>query len=226
MSKQKPLTCGYEHSEDKIFQYEGKPVIVPTTKRYPPDTQAASLWLRNRQPAKWRDKQEIEQSGEPLVIIRDYTGRIINDGSPRPADKKPASLPAPAPVLPADPDTSNETPDAEVDNPAPASTASAREPKKVETWSIQRPGRERISALLASGRPVAAPPGTPPERIQFLREAFAKALHDPELIAKAEKSGRIIRYASGEEMTRLVDEAMQMPDDIRQFLVGAVKGQL
>ena len=39
------------------------------------------------------------------------------------------------------PDTSNETPDAEVDNPAPASTASAREPRKVVSWSIQRPSR-------------------------------------------------------------------------------------
>ena len=73
---------------------------------------------------------------------------------------------------------------------------------------------------------MAAPPGTPPERIQFLREAFAKALHDPELIEKAKKSGRVIRYASGEEMAQLVDDAMQMPDDVRQFLVGAVRGQL
>lgn len=55
---------GYEHDEDKIFQYEGEPVIVPTRKHYPPDTQAASLWLRNRQPGRWRDKQEIEHSGK------------------------------------------------------------------------------------------------------------------------------------------------------------------
>ena len=86
--------------------------------------------------------KENERAGEPLVIIRDYTGRIINnanDATPPLADKKPASLPAPA--LPADPDTSNETPDVEVHEPAPASTAPAREPKKVETWSIQRPSR-------------------------------------------------------------------------------------
>ena len=95
------------------------------------------------------------------------------------------------------------------------------------------PDPERTRAILTAweslhkvGRPVAAPPGTPPERIQFLREAFEKALHDPELIEKAKKSGRIIRYASGEEMTQLVDDAMQMPDDIRQLLVKAVKGQL
>ena len=38
---------------------------------YPPDTQAASLWLRNRQSAKWRDKIEAEVGGKdggPLNI--------------------------------------------------------------------------------------------------------------------------------------------------------------
>ena len=50
---------GYEHEEDKIFQYEGQPVRVSTVKHYPPDTQAASLWLRNRQPEKWRDRKDL-----------------------------------------------------------------------------------------------------------------------------------------------------------------------
>jgi len=50
---------GYSHSENKIFHYQGKPVVVPTVKHYPPDTQAASLWLRNRQPDRWRDTKEF-----------------------------------------------------------------------------------------------------------------------------------------------------------------------
>jgi hypothetical protein len=29
-----------------------------------PDTPAASLWLRNRQPAKWRDKLDLEHAGK------------------------------------------------------------------------------------------------------------------------------------------------------------------
>ena len=56
---------GYEHPENKIFHYQGKPVVVPTIKHYPPDTQAASLWLRNRQPELWRDKQDIELKQDP-----------------------------------------------------------------------------------------------------------------------------------------------------------------
>ncbi len=51
---------GYEHEEDKIFNDQGVPLIVPTIKHYPPDTTAAIFWLKNRQPAKWRDKQEVE----------------------------------------------------------------------------------------------------------------------------------------------------------------------
>ncbi len=53
---------GYSHPEDKIFLHEGKPVIVPTTKHYPPDTAAGFIWLKNRQ--GWRDKQEVEHSGK------------------------------------------------------------------------------------------------------------------------------------------------------------------
>jgi hypothetical protein len=55
---------GYTHKEDKIFQYEGVPLIVPTKKYYPPDTQAATFWLKNRRPQDWRDKTDIEHSGE------------------------------------------------------------------------------------------------------------------------------------------------------------------
>jgi len=49
---------GYEHPEDKIFNNGGEPLIVPTIKHYPPDTQAATIWLKNRQPDNWRDRIE------------------------------------------------------------------------------------------------------------------------------------------------------------------------
>jgi len=51
---------GYDHPEDKIFNDQGFPLIIPTTKHYPPDTTAAIFWLKNRQPSKWRDKTEID----------------------------------------------------------------------------------------------------------------------------------------------------------------------
>ncbi|OPX93998.1 MAG: hypothetical protein A4E53_00161 [Pelotomaculum sp. PtaB.Bin104] len=60
---------GYSHPEDKIFLHEGQPVIVPTTKHYPPDTAAAFIWLKNRQSSKWRDKQEIEHTGNVPIRV-------------------------------------------------------------------------------------------------------------------------------------------------------------
>jgi len=60
---------GYSHVEDDIrtvamgMNQGSEIVITPTIKHYPPDTAAASLWLRNRQPGKWRDKVDVEHSG-------------------------------------------------------------------------------------------------------------------------------------------------------------------
>jgi hypothetical protein len=59
---------GYEHKEDQIFQYQGKPVIVPTVKHYPPDPTAAIFWLKNRQRGKWSDKQEIELTNNTIKV--------------------------------------------------------------------------------------------------------------------------------------------------------------
>lgn len=54
---------GYEHEAVKIMQYEGAPVIVPYTEKYPPDTAAMIFWLKNRKKAQWRER--IEHAGDP-----------------------------------------------------------------------------------------------------------------------------------------------------------------
>jgi hypothetical protein len=69
---------GYEHKEDKIFQYEGSPVIVPTIKHYAPDSVAAIFWLKNRRPDLWKDKHEISGLPENKLII---TREVINGKS-------------------------------------------------------------------------------------------------------------------------------------------------
>jgi hypothetical protein len=66
---------GYSFSAVKIFMPAGakEPVYAPYVEHVPPETAAASLWLRNRQPTKWRDKTEHELSGkltlEQLVAL-------------------------------------------------------------------------------------------------------------------------------------------------------------
>lgn len=79
---------GYSHPEDKIFQYEGDPVIVPTMKHYPPDVKAAIMWLQNRQPELWRDKQEVVMSGRVDVsnpfegLSTDELRQLVSQGEP------------------------------------------------------------------------------------------------------------------------------------------------
>lgn len=60
---------GYSHKEDKIFQHNGVPVIVPTIQHYPPDTAAAFIWLKNR--AGWKDKQEVDNTGTITIKFED-----------------------------------------------------------------------------------------------------------------------------------------------------------
>lgn len=53
---------GYSFDAKKIFQHEGKPVIVPYREHIPPDTTACIFWLKNRRPDLWRDKVEFKGS--------------------------------------------------------------------------------------------------------------------------------------------------------------------
>lgn len=51
---------GYEHEAVKIaVDPKGDHTVVPYTKHYPPDTTACIFWLKNRQPARWRDRHEV-----------------------------------------------------------------------------------------------------------------------------------------------------------------------
>lgn len=52
--------CGYQHAEDKIFLYEGKPVVVETVKNYPPEPRACEYWLNNRDSENWSSKQTLD----------------------------------------------------------------------------------------------------------------------------------------------------------------------
>ena len=54
------------------------------------------------------------------------------------------------------------------------------------------------------GRPFVAAPTVPPERLTALREAFAAALRDPELIEEAKKGGLNISYVSPGTLAAIV----------------------
>lgn len=64
---------GYSHRSEKIFNADGSVLRADTIEQYPPDPASMIFWLKNRQPAKWRDKHEHEHSGE-LVVKRVLRG--------------------------------------------------------------------------------------------------------------------------------------------------------
>ena len=59
--------CGYFHEEVKTFLVDGVVVEHLVTKHYAPDVTAAIFWLKNRQPAKWRDVSAVVHSSTKEV---------------------------------------------------------------------------------------------------------------------------------------------------------------
>jgi hypothetical protein len=59
---------GYEHPEIITASFQGQITdTMEVTKHYPPDPTAAIFWLKNRQPDKWRDRQEIVSDSTVLI---------------------------------------------------------------------------------------------------------------------------------------------------------------
>lgn len=71
---------------------------------------------------------------------------------------------------------------------------------------------------MAIGRAFAATPGTPADRAAMLREAFAKALKDPELLAEGKKAKIVFSHISHgqvlKDFTALLD---QTPETLREM---------
>lgn len=77
--------------------------------------------------------------------------------------------------------------------------------------------RRLVAVVLASGnigRPYVAPPGIVPERVKLLREAFMKAMNDPELQADVKKSKLEVHPTSGEELEKIAKESVSQPPEI------------
>ena len=66
--------CGLVKKVERTTKDGG---IVTLKEEVPPDTAAAFIWLKNRKPKEWRDKQEVEHSGEIGVTLNlgKYTPR-------------------------------------------------------------------------------------------------------------------------------------------------------
>lgn len=54
---------GYTFESEKVFQFQGQIFRAATVEHVPPDTTAATFWLKNRRPDQWRDRQSLEHTG-------------------------------------------------------------------------------------------------------------------------------------------------------------------
>ena len=69
---------GYSYHSEKVFQYEGRIVRAQIVEHVPPDVGALRLWLMNRRPNSWRDKQELKLDSSD-AFLKLWTA--ISDGS-------------------------------------------------------------------------------------------------------------------------------------------------
>jgi tripartite-type tricarboxylate transporter receptor subunit TctC len=83
--------------------------------------------------------------------------------------------------------------------------------ERYKTPDISRRAVEVLALGEGFGHPMMAPPGTPADRVKVLREAYASALKDPELVAEAQKGQWEIEHVPGEELQSLADRIMVQP---------------
>ncbi|HWH79469.1 MAG TPA: hypothetical protein VNT76_18950, partial [Candidatus Binatus sp.] len=66
------------------------------------------------------------------------------------------------------------------------------------------------------GRPMLTTPGTAVERIKILREAYAKALKDAELLKETEKAKMDVDPTPGDELETLIKKVMEQPKEVTE----------
>ena len=80
------------------------------------------------------------------------------------------------------------------------------------------PRAKAMMALRSSpevvGRPYVMPPGTPEDLVKVMREAFAKAIEDKDLVAEAKKADMSLNYVSGDQAIEVMKEVLNQPQDI------------
>ena len=87
----------------------------------------------------------------------------------------------------------------------------------MDQYKTAESNRRLANVLLSGaefGRFMLVTPGTPSDRVKMLREAYAKSMKDPELIAEAKKGRMDMDPSTGEELQALVQEIMDQPPDV------------
>ena len=98
------------------------------------------------------------------------------------------------------------------------STEPGLEGLPVDESFAPNPRARSIMALRSApeqvARPYVLPPKTPDAVVRAMRDAFAKAIKDPELLAEAKKAQMDLQFTSGDEAVKILSEVLQQPKDI------------
>ena len=89
------------------------------------------------------------------------------------------------------------------------------------------PRAKAIMALRSApelvARPYVMPPKTPADIVKVMREAFAKTIDDPELVAEGKKSKMDLEYTPGDQAQKLLADVMNQPKDLVQEFAKYIK---
>src|SRR5690348_10507496 len=92
---------------------------------------------------------------------------------------------------------------------------------------VRDPESKQVMELILmrqeAGRPFAAPPGVPADRIAALRTAFQETLRDPAFVAEAQKTQLEIEPMTGEEIEAMLAKAYAAPKPIVQRAAALVQ---
>jgi tripartite-type tricarboxylate transporter receptor subunit TctC len=87
----------------------------------------------------------------------------------------------------------------------------------MDEYKTSEAERRILPLVLAAtdfGRPIVAPPGFPADRLKIFREAFMKAMSDPELLAEAKRKNYDISPTGGAELEALAKQVMTQSPEI------------
>jgi tripartite-type tricarboxylate transporter receptor subunit TctC len=76
---------------------------------------------------------------------------------------------------------------------------------------------------LSIGRAFAVRPGTPPDRVAMLREALAKTLQDPQLLAEAKNAKIEMTYITPQDVIKGFNEMMNQPPNVVEAMNKYIK---
>jgi tripartite-type tricarboxylate transporter receptor subunit TctC len=93
----------------------------------------------------------------------------------------------------------------------------------MDQYRISEAKRRLATVYLGQGgfgsRPIVSTPGVSPERVQILREAYAKTLNDSEFVEEAKKKKwPEIQFSSGAELETLAKEVVDQPAEVIDWL--------